>query len=251
MIIAMWSGPRNISTALMRSFGNRQDTTVTDEPLYGRYLQITGYSHPGKDAIIASQDTDFTQLISFLTGPVPGNRSVWYQKHMAHHLFPDDPLEWTLGMVNGLLIRHPALVIRSYSQKFELTRPEQLGFPQQERLFEFFCSRQGKPPIILDSSDILKAPAGILKTLCGKIGISFDTNMLHWKAGPRATDGVWGKSWYQSVEASTGFQPYREPDYSVDGKYRDILAACLPGYLRIAENKLHPEREETTGFTSG
>ncbi|RMF08595.1 MAG: HAD family hydrolase [Candidatus Neomarinimicrobiota bacterium] len=235
MIIAMWSGPRNISTALMRSFGNRDDTVVEDEPLYARYLKRTGYHHPDREDILRAQEPDWDTLTSHLTGPVPGGRTIWYQKHMAHHLFPDDPLGWIHSFANCLLLRHPALVIRSYVRKFSLHSPDQLGYPQLVRIYDALAP---SPPVVVDATDLLRDPASMLTALCRRLGIPFQPAMLHWSPGGRPTDGVWARYWYENVNRSTGFQPFTKPDYSVPEGYEDLYRVCLEMYTYLARVKV-------------
>ncbi len=120
--VAMWSGPRNISTALMRSFEARPDTVVVDEPLYAHYLAVTGIDHPGREHIMASQPTRWQEVAAGLTGPLPGDPAVHYQKHMAHHLLPGVGRDWLGGLTHAFLIRDPAHVVASYSRVMFVTR---------------------------------------------------------------------------------------------------------------------------------
>ncbi len=207
--IAMWSGPRNISTAMMRAWENRADTAVTDEPFYAYYLLNTGTQHPGREEVMASQSTDWHTVAHMLTGPIPGGKPIWYQKHMTQHVLPEMPLDWIDGLVNCFLIRAPEEVVAS----FTVIRPDaelwELGFEQQARIYEHVCRHSGSLPPVLDAADILKDPAGMLCALCARLGITFSERMLHWPAGPRSSDGVWAKHWYQAVEQSTGFEPYK------------------------------------------
>jgi len=112
--VGMWSGPRNISTAMMRAFENRPDTVVVDEPLYAAYLDRTGIDHPVREEVIASQPTDLATAVASLEQPLTPGRHVHYAKHMAHHVSRDMNLRWTLGFRNILLIRDPVEVVASY-----------------------------------------------------------------------------------------------------------------------------------------
>jgi hypothetical protein len=202
--IAMWSGPRNLSTALMRSFGSRPDTVVMDEPLYAHYLARTGLDHPGRDEIIARGPTGEREAVARCLAPVDAELS--YQKHMAHHLLPGMDRRWLDGIDHHfLLLRHPARVLASYARKRdgEVTVSD-LGLPQQVELVE----RLGDP-LIIDSDDFLRDPAAHLQAICRRAGIGFDPCMLAWPSGPRDTDGVWAPHWYDAVWASTGFSPVR------------------------------------------
>ena len=205
--IAMWSGPRNISTAMMRSFEARGDTAVTDEPFYAAYLQRTGIDHPLRDEVIASQSTDSREVAAVLVGPVPGGKPIWYQKHMTLHLLEGFERGWMSRVLNAFLIRDPPAVLASYAAKRTDVTLADLGFVQQRRLFELEAERLGAPPPVVDAADILANPARTLERLCRVLGIVFTPSMLGWPRGPRPSDGVWAPAWYQSVERSTGFEP--------------------------------------------
>lgn len=236
--IAMWSGPRNISTAMMRAWENRADTAVIDEPFYAHYLLATGVDHPGRDEVLASQENDAAAVAAMLTGPIPDNLPIWYQKHMTQHMLPDMPLDWLDGVSNCFLIRHPAAVVAS----FTIQRPDaaawELGFEQQARLFDHVCNRLGAAPPVIDASDVLKNPAGILGALCARLGIAFSPAMLEWPRGPRATDGVWAPHWYASVERSTGFAPYRDHEDRLSSFHRKLVDQCQPHYDRLSPYRL-------------
>ena len=236
--IAMWSGPRNISTAMMRSFENRADCAVSDEPFYAAYLYETGLAHPMRSEVIASQPTDWRNVVRQVTGPVPGDKPVWYQKHMTHHMLPHYGLEWTDGMANCFLIRDPAHVVASYAAKREEVTAADLGFHRQVELFDRVCDRQGSAPPVLDSADILKNPEGMLSALCDRIGIPFDKAMLSWPAGARDSDGVWAAHWYASVDASTGFMPYVEKEPVVPDTLKSVYDACLEPYNTLVKHRL-------------
>ncbi len=209
--IAMWSGPRNISTALMRSFENRADTVVVDEPLYSYYLTTTGLEHPGGEAIKASQVSDWRAVADQLCQQLPAGSDeaqtrVFYQKHMTQHILPEVDLAWTDKLHNCFLIREPRRIIASYAK----VRPDfaiaELGFPQQLALFDRAAARTGVAPPVIDSQETLRDPEATLRVLCDRVGIAFSEGMLSWPAGPRSSDGVWAPHWYASVEQSTGFQ---------------------------------------------
>jgi hypothetical protein len=204
--IAMWSGPRNISTAMMRSFESRGDTAVTDEPFYAAYLHRTGIDHPLRDEVIASQSLDSREIAAVLSGPVPGGKPIWYQKHMTLHLLEGFERDWMSQVLNAFLIRDPPAVLASYASKRSHVTLADLGFVQQRELFEREAQRLGSPPPVVDAADIVADPARTLARLCEALGIVFTPSMLGWPRGPRLTDGVWGPAWYQSVERSTGFE---------------------------------------------
>jgi len=234
----MWSGPRNISTAMMRAWGSRPDTAVCDEPLYGHYLLTTGLDHPGRDEVIASQETDWQKVIAALTGPVPGGKAVFYQKHMAHHFLPEIDREWLNSIVNCFLIRDPGEVLTSYARTRSDPTIHDLGFPQQEEIFERVRSHTGRIPPVLDSRDVLENPRRMLGLLCDAVDLPFSETMLTWPPGPRPTDGVWAKYWYESVEGSTGFAPYRARPLVIPDALRPVWKACEPYYKRLHAARL-------------
>ena len=236
--IAMWSGPRNISTAMMRSFGNRADTWVVDEPLYAAYLRATGLEHPAREEILASQRDDWRAVTAELTGPVPGGRSVFYQKHMTHHLLPGTGREWLAEVTNAFLIRDPAGVVASYAKVRGAPTLEDLGFPQQVEIFRRCADRSGQAPVVVDAADLLAAPEAMLRLLCERLGVGFDPAMLTWPAGLRATDGVWAPHWYAAVEASTGFAPPSDRPPVVPDHLLDLLERCRPSYQELAAHRL-------------
>jgi hypothetical protein len=238
--IAMWSGPRNISTAMMRSFGARADCAVSDEPFYAAYLVATGLVHPMRDEVVASQSTDWREVADALAGPHPGGKPIWYQKHMTHHLLPDFGRDWMDGLVNAFLIRSPEAVLASYARKRDDFTLDEIGLPAQAQLFDRTADRLGRAPPVVESQDVLADPAGTLAALCKACGIAFDPAMLAWAPGRRATDGVWAPAWYESVEQSTRFaEPRREVGIDeLPRTARPIAAAARRIYDRLAANKL-------------
>ena len=230
--IAMWSGPRNISTAMMRSFGARDDTVVVDEPLYAHYLDATGLHHPGREQILASQPIRWPDAVRELLRPLPAGRVVQYQKQMTHHLLPQIGEEWMAGLSHAFLIRDPAEVIASYAKVREEPDLADLGFEQQARIFRRF----GGP--VVDAADLLRDPAGVLSRLCTALRIDYQPAMLTWPAGPRDTDGVWAPHWYGSVEASTGFAPSRRVQTQLPARLQPLVEAAEPYYRELAADRI-------------
>lgn len=238
--IAMWSGPRNISTAMMRAFGNRSDCFVTDEPLYAHYLQATGIEHPLREEVIASQSTDWREVVRWLSGPVPHGRPVWYQKHMTHHLLDDIGRDWLDRVTNCFLLRDPRAVLASYARKRERVTTADIGILQQAAIFDEVRERSGLVPPVIDAADVLADPRAMLGRLCQAVGIAFDERMLSWPPGPRETDGVWAQHWYGNVLASTGFQPPKPPPVELPPELEAIAAECRPAYERMRACALRP-----------
>jgi hypothetical protein len=228
--LAVWSGPRNISTALMRSWENRPDCAVVDEPLYAFYLDRTGLDHPGRDEIVAAGETDWRRVVGSLTGDWPDGPAVHYQKHMTHHLIPELPRDWIGQLRNVLLIRDPAEVVASYVRSRANVVAEDIGLVQQTELHD----QLGEVPVI-DSADFLQDPPGYLHWLCDYAGVPFTEAMLHWPPGPRTSDGVWAKHWYAAVSASTGFEPYRPRPVDLDGAALVAAEQSRPHYERLRE----------------
>ncbi len=237
--IAMWSGPRNISTAMMRSWGNRPDALVVDEPFYAFYLRSTGKTHPGADEVIASEETDWRKVIERLTGAIPDDKRIFYQKQMTHHLLPEIDLEWLVGMTNCFLIRNPREVILSYMKRQSDPTLEDLGFVQQAEIFNWVAARTGSIPPVIDASDVLQNPERILRLLCTAVGIEFDESMLSWPSGLRDTDGVWARYWYREVAKSTSFQPYKPREGIVPDRVRELHEQCREYYEQLHEYRLH------------
>jgi hypothetical protein len=229
--LAMWSGPRNISTALMRSWENRPDTRVVDEPLYAYYLNETGLDHPGRDEVIAAGETSWQLVVEQLTAPVDG---VFYQKHMTHHLIPQLPRDWIAELTNVLLIRDPAEVIASYVRSRANVVAEDIGLVQQTELYD----QLGTDVPVIDAADFLRDPEAYLRWLCEYVGVEFGDRMLRWPPGPRHSDGVWAPYWYDAVVASTGFEPYRPRPVELSGAALDAAELSRPHYERLHAARL-------------
>jgi hypothetical protein len=230
--IAMWSGPRNLSTAMMYAFGSRPDMAASDEPFYAAYLAATGLDHPMRDAVIAAGETDPARVAETLAGPVPEGKEHWYQKHMAMHMIAGFPLDWAAGCVNVHLIRHPARVIASYSEKREGPRLDDIAFRQQAELHARF------PGPILDSADIRANPRKMLEKLCAEIGLPFDPAMLFWPAGPKTFDGIWAPHWYGAVHGSSGFAGAEGPLPDLGPREADLARTAMPYYTALAALRL-------------
>jgi len=238
--IAMWSGPRNISTAMMRSWGNRPDTFVCDEPFYASYLRDAGRAHPGADEVIGHGETDWRKVIAELTGPVPDRKPIYYQKQMTHHLLPEVDRSWLARVMNCFLIRDPAEVIVSYIKKNNEPTLEDIGFVQQAEIFDFVCETTGALPPVVDARDVLENPEKILRLLCVAIGVEFTEAMLSWPPGLRESDGIWAKHWYAEVEKSTGFQKPsdRRGAAQVPERLRDVWHRARECYERLSVHRL-------------
>lgn len=242
--IAMWSGPRNLSTAMMRAFENRADCVVSDEPFYAAYLAATGLDHPMRAEVLQSQPTAWQEVAASLAGPVSPSAenapaAIWYQKHMTHHMLPAFGLDWMGGFRHAFLIRAPARVLNSYAAKREAVALTDIGLVRQVELFDRFANDTGAAPPVVDSDDLLRDPEGILRSLCAALAIPFDRAMLHWPKGRRASDGVWAPAWYGSVEQSTGFTGEAGAGLpSLPDHLQHIADAALPYYERLAAHRI-------------
>jgi hypothetical protein len=244
--IAMWSGPRNISTALMRSWGNRPDTFVCDEPLYAHYLRATGRPHPGAEEVIRHHETDWRKVVALLTGDVPGNRPIFYQKHMAHHLLPEIDRSWLCEVSNCFLIREPREMLTSLIRITPYPTAADTGLPQQVEIFELVRRQSGIDPPVLEAKDVLDDPPRLLQLLCDRLGVDFREEMLQWTPGLRETDGIWAPHWYREVETSTSFRPYRPKSDPLPEEFADLYAECRGYYERLYRHRLRAGGEPRT-----
>jgi Sulfotransferase domain len=238
--VAMWSGPRNISTAMMRSFGARADTAVIDEPFYAAYLAGTGALHPMRAEVLASQPNDWREVVSGLVGRVPGDKPIFYQKHMTHHMLDNFGREWLGSVRSAFLIRDPAAVLASYILKRGEASLTDIGILQQRKLFEAVAERQGEAPPVIEGADVLADPARMLQQLCAALGIAYTSTMLSWAPGRRPSDGVWAPAWYESVERSTGFSKSVDRQTGeLPESLQRIADQARPHYEFLAAYRLH------------
>lgn len=238
--IAMWSGPRNISTALMRAFGARTDCVVEDEPFYARYLALSGVQHPLQDKVLASQPHSASDVMQGLTRSLGPEIRVHYQKHMAHHMVGQFEIGWFVGFRHGFLVRDPAAMIASYRQKRESVCADDLGLARQRRIFEAIAERDGSAPPVVDATDVLRDPAAMLPVLCEALGVEPSATMLRWEPGLRPSDGVWAPHWYNAVAKSSGFQPYHEKRINLDPSELKVLDECRDDYGFFRRHRLTP-----------
>jgi len=237
--IAMWSGPRNISTAMMRAWGNRADTVVMDEPFYAYYLEKTGKQHPGAAEIIARGEIDWRKVVEQVTkAQRPNGKSIFFQKQMTHHLLPEIDREWLVDLTNCFLIRDPREVILSYVKKNPEPELDDLGFVQQCEIFDLVHARTKSTPPVIDADDVLTSPERVLRQLCNAIDVEFDKAMLSWPPGLRDTDGIWAKHWYDAVARSTSFEPYQPREGNVPESLREIHERCRECYERLYKYRL-------------
>ena len=244
--IAMWSGPRNLSTAMMRSFGSRSDTFVSDEPFYGCFLKTSGADHPMREETIAAMDTDWHSVMASLRGPIPEGQSldrgtvpnIWYQKHMWHHMVGPIGYEDFGGFTHAFLIREPERMIASYLRKRESAAFDDFGLERQAEFFEREAHRLGRAPAVIDANDVLADPEGVLSKLCEALGIAWDPAMLSWGSGRRDTDGAWAPHWYGAVEKSTGFGPPEVDGVDLPDDARRLAERCRAYYDQLAKYRL-------------
>ncbi len=228
MIIFMWSGPRNLSTALMRSFENRLDTKVLDEPFYAYYLKKTNLKHPMKKEIIKSYPNSQNKIIKLITTK-PKNKEIFYQKHMTHHIIKKTKLDWAIKGYNCFLIRHPAKVINSYVKKNSLKNINDIGFKKQFEIFNKIKKNKLEFTVV-NADTILKDPNKTIRMLCKLLKIRFTKKMLEWPKGGRSSDGIWSKVWYKNVEQSITFAIYKKEEIKVPKKYKKIYEESLKYY---------------------
>jgi hypothetical protein len=236
--IAMWSGPRNISTAMMRAWENRLDCQVWDEPLYGYYLDKTGIEHPGAAEVISNQGTDWRAITQRCANDTFDGAQIIYQKHMTLHLLNEIDRGWLKSITSCFLIRDPESVIASYAAVREQPTLDDIGFVQQAELFDYIAQLSGEIPLVVDSTDFLNNSSDMLPLICEKLGVEFDTAMLKWTAGPRDSDGVWAKHWYDSVCLSSGFSKPNHRELNLSEHERKISNLARPYYEKLYQHRL-------------
>jgi hypothetical protein len=236
----MWSGPRNVSTAFMRCWGNRLDTAVVDEPFYAHYLRVSGIDHPGRDEILAHHETDWRRVVEQLLAPLPDGVQILYQKQMAHHLLPHMGRDWLDAMSHAFLIRDPLPMIASLGAKLSDFDLLATGLPQQVEIFDHVVAATGREPPVVDAADLLAAPAAVLAKLCLTLDVPYSDRMLWWPPGRRDTDGIWARHWYERVESSSGFEPppAREVPLQLSAGQRAIAEQCRPLYEKLRRHRL-------------
>jgi hypothetical protein len=236
--VAMWSGPRSLSTAMMRAWENRADTAVVDEPLYACYLAETGIDHPMRDEVIASQSTDWREVTAELIAAAPRGAAIYYQKHMAHHLLPSMGRAWLDELSIAFLVRDPRAILGSYEKKRARVTLADIGVTQLSELFDRVADRRGAPPPVVVAEDLQADPRGVLTRLCAALAVPFSERMLSWPAGRRATDGVWARHWYEDVERSTGFSPPRYREVTLSEELESLARAAAPHHEKLLTARL-------------
>lgn len=236
LILGMWSGPRNISTAMMRAWENRSDCVVWDEPLYAHYLQHTGIDHPLANEIIQAGETDWKKVVKEICTPKKGK--VFYQKHISTHMLPHITLDWLQHSEHIFLIRDPQFMVASYAAKREQITAADLGYEELQSVFNAVLKLKNETPLVIDSSTFLKQPKQQLQSVCKHLNIPFEEQMLAWPAGERASDGVWHSHWYDSVKKSTHFQAPREQTATLDAAQQSVVDQCQPHYENLKQYAL-------------
>lgn len=237
MRLAMWSGPRNLSTAMMYAFAQRSDFAVVDEPFYGPYLRITGLKHPMRDAVLHDRTKDAIEVEQSLIGPIPDGKEHVYHKHMCQHMIDGVPRAFMADCVNVFLIRHPARVVASFAKGYPDLTSDDIGFDVQAELYDNVCSFELKP-IVIDSADIRQDPAGMLQKLCEAIGLEFSPAMLSWQSGPKPYDGPWAPHWYKSLHATTGFAGPEGPLPTLPSDHCKLVEQTMPAYQKLEAVKI-------------
>lgn len=237
-VICMWSGPRNLSTAMMRSFGSRSDCAVLDEPFFAPFLAVSGKAHPGRTETLAEHETDPERVAQCCIQSPPGGEPLFFQKHMPHHMLSGFPMDWARQARHFFLIRDPARVIASYAKGRAAFEPDDLGFAPQRRIYDQLTAMTGQDIPVVDSLDILTDPRSVLCQLCEALEIAFDPAMLSWDAGSRPEDGAWAPYWYKSVENSTGFGDPPSGEVQLSGENAGFEAACRPDYGALHRRRI-------------
>ena len=237
MKVAMWSGPRNLSTAMMYSFAQRADFSVLDEPFYGPYLRLTGLDHPMRDVVLEDRTEDAVAVEQSLINSIPDGKTHAYHKHMCQHMIDGIPRGFMSDCVNVFLIRHPARVVASFAKGYPELTADDIGFDAQAELFDHVLAL-GQSPVVIDSADIRDDPEGMLRALCETIGLDFDPSMLSWPAGPKPYDGVWAPHWYTSLHATTGFAGPEGPPPELTGHLEELVDQAMPAFQKLEAKKI-------------
>ncbi len=234
MKIAMWSGPRNLSTAMMYSFGARSDFAIWDEPFYAAYLSKSGANHPMRDEIMAAHESDPAMVAAMCSGSIPDGKPNFYMKHMGLHMLDGFPMDWAQDCINVHLIRHPARVVASYGAKRDEVTLDDIGFRQQVEVFDKVGG------VVIDSHDIRDDPEGMLRKLCATVDLPFDPAMLHWPSDGHKSDGIWASHWYGAVHRSTGFAGAEGPLPDLDGEAAKLSNDAYEFYAQLSDRKISP-----------
>ncbi len=242
--LAVWSGPRNISTAMMRAWENREDCEVLDEPFYAYYLKKTGLDHPAANDVMASQSTDWRDVVARCLADPPEGSPIFYQKQMTFHLLDEVDRDWFSELTHCFLIREPESVIASYARVREAPTLADVGFEQQLALFDYIHKKTGVRPIVIDSRSFLQDPRGHLQAWCDSLATEFSERMLSWPAGPRDSDGVWAPHWYSAVWQSTGFaEPADDKEPDLPPQLRSLAEKARPCYETLFAHRLIPKTQ--------
>jgi hypothetical protein len=229
--VNLWSGPRNVSTALMYSFAQRADTRVVDEPLYAHYLRVSGAEHPGRDEVLAWQENDGAKVVrEVILGPC--DKPVLFMKHMAHHLVEIDRA-FLARCANVILTRDPTDMLPSLAENLRTPTLRDTGCAMQTELVTELRALGQDPPVLV-AAEILRDPKSVLAKLCARLAIPFDAAMLSWKAGARPEDGIWAPHWYASVHRSSGFEPYKKKSAPFPERLRPLLEECRPYFAELS-----------------
>ncbi len=236
-IVSMWSGPRNISTTMMRAFEHRADTAAIDEPFYASYLARSGADHPYREETLAAQPNRFDDVVKWIETPPADGSPVLFLKHIAFHLPEDTALDFLFRHRNFLLIRDPRAMVASYSKKFEDVSPIVQSYEIERRILDELSAR-GLPCPVVDAADVLAAPEVVLRKLCASLGLEFNAAMLSWPAGQRGCDGVWAPHWYDAVWSSTGFNSPVEKPVDLSARLEAVADACMANYQVLHSQRL-------------
>lgn len=239
--INMWSGPRNISTAVMYSFAQRPGSKVVDEPFYAHYLLQSGAEHPGRDEVLESQPKDAARVIRNLLAH-NSEKDLLFLKNMAHHMVNMDAVLDKLirRFQHVFLIRDPAEMLLSLNKTLANPTLRDTAYNRQLELFNKVKS-ESTTPAVIDAKELLKNPKHVLSELCRRLNIPFFETMLSWEAGPLPADGIWAKYWYNNVHQSTGFKPYVPKQEDIPERLKPLYEKCKPMYQQMFVHAIKSE----------
>ena len=244
-IIALWAVPRSTSTAFEWMMRQRGDLDCLHEPFGEAWYQGEDPLWPRfregeKTTPGLSIETVWEDIQSRAT-----RQPVFLKDfpHYINHIWTPDFLS---QFTHAFLIRDPAKTITSIYARWPDFDELEVGFPEQRALFDLLTALNGTPPPVIDSDDLLAAPAEMVEAFCDAVDIPFIEDALTWEAGGDPSAHSWwdGGSFHANLAKSTGLvaQPRRYVD--LDGapeRVRRVHRRMLPHYQHLYQHRIRVE----------